>query len=60
MTPLECPKGCDLTGEKIPEKYKDLYGETSTHSSRVFGHYDTYEDRTVLWECPDCGIVWSR
>ena len=59
MTIYRCPDGCDLTGAPIPDNVRDHYGD-ATHFSRVVGHYDLMADRTVAWNCPDCGLTWSR
>ena len=40
----DCRHGCDR-----PEHY-----------SRIFGIYDPDADRTVAWQCPDCGKRWER
>jgi hypothetical protein len=37
-----------------------MYGEGTTHFSRMLGRYDPVLDRTVEWSCPDCGVVWPR
>jgi hypothetical protein len=60
MTPMKCPNGCDLTGNPIPEEHRSYYQEGATNFSRVIGNYDWYEDRTITWSCPDCGVVWTR
>lgn len=30
------------------------------HFSRLIGIYDLGQDRTVEWQCPDCGVRWPR
>ena len=58
-----CPLcGSDLTGEPIPQEYidKGYYAPGATHYSRMIGIYDVALDRTVAWQCPDCGGQWPR
>lgn len=54
-----CPN-CDaqFQGAPIPEEQQHLFN--ATHFSRKRGIYDMGKDRTVEWECPDCGHRWSR
>jgi len=42
---------CLPYGDKPPE---------SRFFSRVIGIYDWDKDRTVAWQCPDCGVRWDR
>lgn len=72
----ECPKcKSNLEGDLIFntffERYLDenkaldaakMYGATKTEGrwSRVLAHYDMYQDRTVAFECPDCGYILKR
>lgn len=49
----------DLTGEPIPEASREHYGQ-HTHFSRRISIYDRSRDRTVAWQCPDCGGTWER
>lgn len=52
-----CPHcGAQLQGDPIPEQSRHLFG--ATHFSRKIGVYDTYKDRTVEYQCPDCGQRW--
>jgi hypothetical protein len=54
-----CPKcKADLRGDPIPEKDQYLFG--TTHFSRKIGYYDTEQDRTTMWLCPDCEHQWTR
>jgi hypothetical protein len=54
-----CPIcGSSLQGDPIPSENQHLYG--ATHFSRKIGIYDTGRDRTVEWQCPDCGGRWDR
>lgn len=54
-----CPHcNVDLTGEPIPEEYKEFYGN-ETHFSRKISIYDFCKDKTVAWQCPDCGKQWD-
>jgi len=50
--------GADFQGEPIPEKSQHLFG--ATHFSRKIGIYDLVKDRTVEYQCPDCGHTWKR
>ena len=57
-----CPLcGSDLTGEPIQQEYidKGWYGDL-THYSRMIAVYDIALDRTVEYQCPDCGGRWPR
>lgn len=49
----------DLTGEPIPEASREHFGG-ATHGSRRIAIYDRGRDRTVAWQCPDCGGTWER
>ena len=54
-----CPHcGVDLQGNPIPKKDQHLFG--ATHFSRKIGVYDRDKDRTVEYQCPDCGKRWKR
>lgn len=48
-----------MQGSEIPEEMQHLYGG-ATHFSRVIGIYSMDEDRTIAWQCPDCGQEWPR
>ena len=48
----------DLQGNPIPKEQQEAYG--ATHFSRKIGIYDIDRDRTVEWQCPDCGCRWPR
>lgn len=50
----------DLTGDSIPEEYKDLYADGSTHYSNRIGIYSRELDRTTHWKCPYCDHIWER
>ena len=56
-TPDFCPH-CysSLIGDEIPKKDQHLFG--ATHFSRKIGIVDLERDRTVRWQCPDCGHEW--
>ena len=47
-----------LQGGPIPEELQPHYG--ATHGSRKIAIYSLEEDRTVKWQCPDCGGEWER
>lgn len=55
-----CPHcHADLTGDPIePGELRDFYG--ASHYSRKLTLYDRDKDRTVAYECPDCGKRWER
>ncbi|MEJ9280649.1 hypothetical protein [Ureibacillus thermosphaericus] len=54
-----CPFcGSCLQGDPIPEEDQHHYG--ATHGSRKIAIYSLEEDRTVKWQCPDCGKEWDR
>lgn len=59
----ECPKcGRDLQGEPIPEALRPLYGEGSTHYSKLVGveiRGGGY-DGVSYYECPFCKTRWDR
>jgi PHP family Zn ribbon phosphoesterase len=46
--------GANLRGEPIPETHREHYGN-ATHFSRLIALYDQGRDRTVAYQCPDCG-----
>lgn len=54
-----CPRGCDLTGEQIPPRWRHMYREGATNYSRAIGEYDPLRDRTVRYTCPDCAESWE-
>lgn len=55
-----CPLcGADLTGEPIPPESREHFGGHA-HGSRRIAIYDPGRDRTVAWQCPDCGGQWDR
>lgn len=61
MTTNICPKcKADLTGEEIPEEFRELHYGGKTHYSRKIGIYDWDRDMTVEWMCPDCEHRWPR
>ncbi|MGG3854255.1 hypothetical protein ABET36_07535 [Caldifermentibacillus hisashii] len=49
----------NLRDKPIPEKYRHHYGG-ATYGSRKIAVYSRDEDRTVKWQCPDCGKEWER
>lgn len=60
MSDDRCPLcDADLQDWEIPAASQHLYGG-KTHGSRRIGIYDTARDRTVEWQCPDCGGRWPR
>jgi hypothetical protein len=55
-----CPHcGADLKGEPIPEVDRKTFG-WATHFDRRIGVYDTGQDLTIAWKCPDCEKEWPR
>jgi predicted RNA-binding Zn-ribbon protein involved in translation (DUF1610 family) len=48
--------------EELADEYAAAYGATRTKGQwgREMGIYDRIEDRTVEWQCPDCGGRWAR
>ncbi len=48
--------------EKRADRYASSYGATRTTGrwGRQIGIYDMSKDRTVKWQCPDCGGEWPR
>lgn len=61
--------GADLRGSTIPVESRHLYGGhmecrygcgNEPHYSRLMGIYDVERDRTVAWQCPDCGHEEAR
>jgi hypothetical protein len=65
-----CSKcGADMRGPIIELSNRDMYGGYDKcrygcggepHFSRIIGIYDIHLDRTVAWECPDCGKKTDR
>lgn len=71
-----CPKcGCDLDGGSIwkyffeqsgseddADRTSAMYGATRERGQwgREIGIYDLNTDRTIAWQCPDCGHQWDR
>ncbi|GAB6989534.1 hypothetical protein [Paenibacillus pini] len=54
-----CPHcNANLRGDSIPDDIVHNY--SGTHWSRKIGLYDKSRDRTVAYECPDCGGQWER
>lgn len=56
-----CPHcGVTLIGSPIPEDLKatGAYGD-KTHWRREIGIYSRETDRTVSYQCPDCGKGWQ-
>ncbi len=53
-----CPHcNASLIGELIPEEQRFMFNHT-THFRREIAIYDRDLDRTVAWQCPDCGGRW--
>lgn len=51
----DCPHcGASMDGGPIPEDSRHLYGPPYRWS-RAIGIYSVERDRTVRFECPDCG-----
>jgi|SRR6516165_2808211 hypothetical protein len=46
-----------LDGGPIPENDRGLFGGADRFS-RAIAVYDREKDRTVKWQCPDCGHEW--
>lgn len=44
----------DFDGGPIPEDIRQHYSPPYRWSRRI-GIYDRFSDRTIEWECPDCG-----
>jgi predicted RNA-binding Zn-ribbon protein involved in translation (DUF1610 family) len=70
-----CPHcGSDLRGPEISRTWYLAYGYDPDgrpatcrdgcghppHYSRLGSVYDRWRDRTVAWQCPDCGRKWQR
>lgn len=63
MYDRHCPNcNADLRGGKIPQELLEsgCYGPDATHFYRTIGVYSIEQDRTVAWQCPDCGYEWDR
>jgi hypothetical protein len=61
LSNLECCPKCESSwvDKPIPEQYQEHHGGSKWYS-RVIGLYDRDQDRTVAWQCPDCGTCWDR
>lgn len=48
--------------EKLADASASMYGATRTEGQwgREIGIYDREKDRTVEYQCPDCGHTWPR
>lgn len=48
--------------ERLADEYAESYGATRTKGQwgRAIGQYCMERDRTVSWQCPDCGHSWPR
>lgn len=48
--------------EEAADEYAAAYGATRTTGQwgRQIGIYDMEKDRTVQYQCPDCGHTWGR
>jgi len=46
----------------LADKAAKMYGATREKGQwgREIGIYDFDKDRTVAWQCPDCGNKWDR
>jgi hypothetical protein len=55
-----CPK-CQSNWQDKPisEESRWMFGN-SKWFSRVIGIYSRNRDRTIAWQCPDCGACWDR
>jgi predicted Zn-ribbon and HTH transcriptional regulator len=54
----QCPNcKANLVGGEMPENIRHHY--EGSHWKREIGIYDTDEDRTVKWQCPDCKHEWK-
>jgi len=57
MAQMECPNcKAGLDDGPIPENDRGLFG--ADRFSRAIAVYDREKDRTVKWQCPDCGHEW--
>lgn len=55
-----CPKcAADFDGGTVPEEHREQYSPPYRWSRRI-SIYDRALDRTVAFQCPDCGHQWSR
>jgi DNA-directed RNA polymerase subunit RPC12/RpoP len=61
--------GADLRGPTIPNDYRYMHGNLTIceygcggepHYSRLISIYDRQLDRTIAWQCPDCGHEEDR
>ena len=56
----KCPKcGVSWIGDPIPEKHHKYYSPPYFWK-REIAIYDTFKDRTVEWQCPDCKTRFNR
>ena len=55
-----CPVcGADWDGGPIPEEIREHYSPPYRWSRKI-GIYDVVNDRTVAFQCPDCGHTFGR
>lgn len=56
------PAASEEEALKRADRYAAAYGATRTTGQwgRQIGIYDMEKDRTVAWQCPDCGHQWPR
>jgi uncharacterized C2H2 Zn-finger protein len=61
FTLLESCPHCEAPwrDKAIPEHLQESYGGARWFS-RVIGLYGRDRDRTIAWQCPDCGARWDR
>jgi predicted RNA-binding Zn-ribbon protein involved in translation (DUF1610 family) len=58
--PETCGKcGASWDGGPIPRNIREHYSPPWRWSRRI-GLYDTGQDRTVAWRCPECGDEVNR
>lgn len=56
----ECPGcGADLTGERIPQDQRWMFGGALYFDRRI-GEYDARADRIIGYRCPICNHRWLR
>lgn len=56
---MSAPTACPSCGHDLRTEWQNPDGQT-INGSRVIGIYDRDRDRTVAWQCPDCGERWER
>jgi hypothetical protein len=54
-----CPNcKTSLFGGHIPYEYREHYSPPYEWNRQI-GFYDIEADRTISYECPDCGHTWE-